>query len=161
MNRLQRSHQPTVSSVLAHISNTLHIAIDQVHEQNNALVKGDGGAIGLTENIGDGRWSDQRCRLTDTLETRKKRGTGSRRKVIGNGRSPRSRNTFRRCDENKTELFVVLAHKIIRVNTDIKVIVTIRENALSNKAIYVDQIEPCNNEETDTRMFLHAAHAAI
>ncbi|CAB3987554.1 Hypothetical predicted protein [Paramuricea clavata] len=26
------------------------ISIDQVHEQNNALVKGDGGAVGLTEN---------------------------------------------------------------------------------------------------------------
>ena len=26
------------------------IAIDQVHEQNNASVKGDGGAVGITEN---------------------------------------------------------------------------------------------------------------
>ena len=26
------------------------IAIDQVHEQNNASVKGDSGAVGLTEN---------------------------------------------------------------------------------------------------------------
>ena len=26
------------------------IAIDQAHEQNNAIVKGDGGAVGLTEN---------------------------------------------------------------------------------------------------------------
>ena len=26
------------------------IAIDHVHEQNNASVKGDGGAVGLTEN---------------------------------------------------------------------------------------------------------------
>lgn len=26
------------------------IAIDQAHEQNNACVKGDGGAVGLTEN---------------------------------------------------------------------------------------------------------------
>ena len=25
-------------------------AIDQAHEQNNASVKGDGGAVGLTEN---------------------------------------------------------------------------------------------------------------
>ena len=28
----------------------LSIAIDQVHEQNNAMVKGEGGAVGLTEN---------------------------------------------------------------------------------------------------------------
>jgi len=27
------------------------MAIDQAHEQNNALVKGDGGAVGLTENL--------------------------------------------------------------------------------------------------------------
>ena len=27
-----------------------NIAIDQAHKQNNALVKGDGGAIGLTED---------------------------------------------------------------------------------------------------------------
>ncbi len=26
------------------------MAIDQVHEQNNISVKGDGGAVGLTEN---------------------------------------------------------------------------------------------------------------
>ena len=26
------------------------IAIDQAHEQNNASIKGDGGAVGLTEN---------------------------------------------------------------------------------------------------------------
>ena len=26
------------------------IAIDHAHEQNNAMVKGDGGAVGLTEN---------------------------------------------------------------------------------------------------------------
>src|SRR5688572_1981145 len=26
------------------------IAIDQAHEQNNALIKGDGGAVGLTDN---------------------------------------------------------------------------------------------------------------
>ena len=26
------------------------MAIDQAHEQNNAMVKGDGGAVGLTEN---------------------------------------------------------------------------------------------------------------
>ena len=29
------------------------IAIDQAHEQNNASVRGDGGAVGLTENTAD------------------------------------------------------------------------------------------------------------
>ena len=27
------------------------IAIDQVHEQNNALIKGDGGVVGLMDNL--------------------------------------------------------------------------------------------------------------
>ena len=34
------------------------IPIDQAHEQNNALIKGDGGAVGLTDNpaaLGDCR----------------------------------------------------------------------------------------------------------
>ena len=37
------------------VKKTIHnfsaIAIDQAHEQNNASVKGDGGAVGLTENL--------------------------------------------------------------------------------------------------------------
>ncbi len=28
------------------------MAIDQAHEQNNAVIKGDGGAVGLTEDAG-------------------------------------------------------------------------------------------------------------
>ena len=32
------------------------IAIDQAHEQNNAAVKGDGDAVGLTENLAPKRW---------------------------------------------------------------------------------------------------------
>ena len=38
-------------------------------------------------------------------ETRRKCSIGSRRKVTGNTRPPKSWNTFLRCDENKTELF--------------------------------------------------------
>ena len=32
------------------------IAIDQAHEQNNAVIKDDGGAIGLTEDPALWRW---------------------------------------------------------------------------------------------------------
>ena len=38
-------------------------------------------------------------------ETRQKRGTGVRRKVVGNSRPPKSWHNFLRCDENKTEIF--------------------------------------------------------
>ena len=38
------------------------IPVDQAHEQNNAsAIKGDGGAVGLTDNLDDGGWwQDQR-----------------------------------------------------------------------------------------------------
>ena len=32
------------------------IPVDQAHEQNNAAIKGDGGAVGLTDNLDDGGW---------------------------------------------------------------------------------------------------------
>ena len=35
------------------LRNFLSIPIDQAHEQNNKLVKEDGGAIGLTENTAE------------------------------------------------------------------------------------------------------------
>lgn len=43
------------------------IPIDQAHEQNNKVVKGDGGAIGLTENA---------CKSSEEL-TKKKQSEGS------------------------------------------------------------------------------------
>ena len=55
------------------------IAIDQVHEQYNALIKADGGAIGLTERESDlRRWmvaGPEVCRLAEQYEkfARKKR----------------------------------------------------------------------------------------
>jgi len=32
------------------------IPVDKAHEQNNAAIKGDGGAVGLTDNLDDGGW---------------------------------------------------------------------------------------------------------
>lgn len=81
--------------------------------------------------------------------------------MTGSTRPPKSCNTFLRCDENKTELFGFLADKIVSINTDATIVVTKEENVVSNKAIDTDFIAPCNHEEADTRMFLHAKHAAI
>jgi len=37
------------------------ISVEQALEQNNAAIKGDGGAVGLTDNLDDGGWwQDQR-----------------------------------------------------------------------------------------------------
>ena len=43
VTRTRCAHQITASTLSA-------IPIDQAHKQNNALVKGEGGAVGLTEN---------------------------------------------------------------------------------------------------------------
>ena len=86
-------------------------------------------------------------------ETRKKRGTGARRKVTGNSRPPKSWNTFLMCDQNKTELFGFLADKIITANTDYVIIVTKDDIVISNSDIDTENIAPCNHEEADTRMF--------
>ena len=94
-------------------------------------------------------------------ETRKKRGSGTRRKVTENSRPPKSWNTFLRCDENKTELFAFLADRIVAVNSNTHVVVTKNEDVLSNKAFDTEPLAPCNHEEADTRMFLHAKDAAI
>ena len=51
------------------------------------------------------------------------------------------------------------ADKIVSNNTDSSIVVTKEENVVSNKAIDTDLITPCNHEEADTRMILHAKHA--
>ena len=57
MVTLATKHQRVNTQFLAGnftVKKTTHafsrMAFDQAHEQNNALVKGDGGAVGLTEN---------------------------------------------------------------------------------------------------------------
>ena len=94
-------------------------------------------------------------------ETRKKRGSGARRKVTENSRPPKSWNTFLRCDEIKTDFFAFLDDRIVAVNSNTHVVVTKNEEVLSNKAFDTEPLSPCNHEEADTRMFLHAKDAAI
>ena len=65
----QRSHF-TVSKSDRHFSN---IAIDQTHEQLNAVIKGDGGAVGLTESDAAlNRWTiagPETMRILEKFET--------------------------------------------------------------------------------------------
>ncbi len=59
MVNLEKAH-PTIAAEFNNGNFTVHktrqafssIAIDQAHEQNNAAVKSDGGAVGLTQNPG-------------------------------------------------------------------------------------------------------------
>lgn len=56
--------------------------------------------------------------------------------------------------ENKQELFQFLAQCIVSLNEE-KQVITTNGPACNNTA----NLAPCSHEETDTRMFLHAADA--
>ena len=89
--------------------------------------------------------------------TREKRGKGVRRIVSSTTKFPANWNDFLRMGENKKELFSYLAQEICKINSDKLVISTIDESALCNQAIDLSgQLSPCNHEEADTRIFVHA-----
>ena len=59
-------------------------------------------------------------------------------------------------DENKTELFCMMANALVTSPNNDKVIVSTRlETVISNKLINTSALQPCNQEEADTRIFLH------
>ena len=64
--------------------------------------------------------------------------------------------------ENKTELFLYLADKVVEVNVGNKKLFTtiIADHALTAQACDgLQGISPCGHKEADTRMLLHAVHA--
>ena len=94
----------------------------------------------------------------DSLKShaRKMRGTGQRRKVTQNGQIPSNWLTFLRDDENKTELFSMLAKSIYNINNGI-VYATINTSSVCNKI--ARNAITCMHEEADTRIFVHLKHA--
>lgn len=87
---------------------------------------------------------------------RKKRGTGQRMKVTNNGHVPTNWKAFLRDNENKTELFSMLAKSIYNIDNGV-VYATINNSSVCNK-IARNSIT-CNHEEADTRIFIHLKHA--
>ena len=74
------------------------------------------------------------------------------------------RTTFLKSAENKRELNEFLAKRLVetvQVGAGKIFTATCYENVLvvPNGSIDVDSLQPCNQEEADTRMFLHAVHA--
>lgn len=47
------------------------------------------------------------------------------------------------------------------ITTEATIVVTKEERVVSNRALDTEFVSSCNHEETDTRMFLHAKHAAL
>ncbi|KAG7178133.1 hypothetical protein Hamer_G003908, partial [Homarus americanus] len=90
------------------------------------------------------------CRDNEDLQRR--RGTGTRRRVMPSSPLPRNCPEFLRVDENKTELFHLSQH-IIQLNRDGKVIIVIAGQDVLCVRDYVDlsQLAPCSHEEADSR----------
>ena len=99
--------------------------------------------------------------------TRTKRSgdQGTRYRVVGNTPLPGNWTTFLKSVENKRELNEFLAKCLVgtvQVGAGKIFNATCNENVLvvPNGGINVEYLQPCNQEEADTRMFLLAVHAS-
>ena len=94
--------------------------------------------------------------------TSEKRGIGNRRKVQPSVFLPTSWEKFLRVNENKTELYHYIAEVIqstLFQNAENKQIVTTNgDKVLSSVEVLMENISPCNHEEADYRVILHARH---
>ena len=91
-----------------------------------------------------------------------KRGDSSRRNVKPQNQVPKVWGHFLKNSQNKEELFEMLAESITKYSSNVLVIATKGSTAISNVRSELDicRISPCDHEEADTRMFLHAHHAS-
>ena len=65
--------------------------------------------------------------------------------------------TFMRDSDNKTEMFLMIANSISQIrDVPTSIIATVNEKVISNSFdVDFEDIMPCNQEEADTRLFLH------
>ena len=95
-------------------------------------------------------------------DTREKRGTGARIAVKATTPICKNWRQFLRVSENKEELFSLLAKKLEDSSATGKIIVvTSAEDIRCSSIINTEFLSPSNQEEADTRIFLHAKHAAV
>lgn len=93
-------------------------------------------------------------------DAREKRGIGRAQKVDSNLKTPKNWLNFLKVDENKTNLFKLLAEDIVKMDLPNCLIVTnVGENVITSTTYDCSMIEPCNHEETDTRIFVHVKDA--
>ena len=91
---------------------------------------------------------------------RGKGGGGIPRQVNATNQLPGDWKGFLQVDEIKKELFKFLAQEAITLGGEKQVISTFGEEVISNPShVDVSNLAPCNHEEADTRMMLHAADA--
>lgn len=103
--------------------------------------------------------------LADSLKctTRAKRGQGVRRRVVAAAAIPGNWQNFLRVNSNKTELFRFLSAALMEwFDQEDKQLVITDVEAVLSKPLLPDltSLAPCNHEEADSRLLLHASHAA-
>ncbi|KAL8585219.1 hypothetical protein ACOMHN_013234 [Nucella lapillus] len=103
--------------------------------------------------------------LADSLKgsTRAKRGQGVQRRVVAAAAIPGNWQNFLRVDSNKTELFRFLSAALMEWfdQEDKQHVITDGEAVLSKPLLPdLTSLAPCNHEEADSRMLLHASHTA-
>ena len=92
--------------------------------------------------------------------TREVRGTGTCRHVCDDAAIPLNSKSFLRLDDNKKELFEYLAARVQSLRLpDSEVICTASLDVIGSTTM--EGMAPCNHEETDTHIFIHAKHASV
>ena len=94
--------------------------------------------------------------------TREKKGKRTCRRILLSTTIPTDWHSF--LDENKVELFHLLAEQIASLQLENREIYTsVEKNVLHSGSNRNDLpiVEPCTHEETDTRMMLHVKDAAV
>ena len=100
----------------------------------------------------------------DSLKTgtREKRGSGVRRHVALAVKIPTNWKSFLRVDDNKTELFALLAQEVGNIDSATKEIYSTLGNQVVTNGTRqcLEGLQPCSHEEANTRIFVHVLDAA-
>jgi len=80
--------------------------------------------------------------------------------VSASAKLPRNWADFLHCADNKTELFRFLSISAMSVSVEVgkQLFITDGEHVFHNSVS--PELDPCSQEEADTRMMVHVAHAA-
>ncbi|KAG7161427.1 hypothetical protein Hamer_G014071, partial [Homarus americanus] len=103
--------------------------------------------------------------LPDSLkgDTHRKTGKSVKRRIEAPSTVPRNWQEFLSLDDNKTELFPLLARTAVGFETDKQVITKHnKHNAdvlCSSSRVDVSGLDPCTHEEADTRILIHLEDA--
>ncbi|KAK3737069.1 hypothetical protein QZH41_013876, partial [Actinostola sp. cb2023] len=95
---------------------------------------------------------------------RERRGTGQRRRVTPSTRIPSDWKGFLRVDENKKELFLLLANYVVAmaIPDGKELYSTAGESVLSSSnRSDMTILSPCTHEEADTRLMVHVLDASL